>query len=570
MTEKLDIALTDARAEAARLGTILGGMSEGVLAVDGDERISFLNRAAREILGLPGVVEGTRLYELLREPHILGLVQAVSSGDQPVEAEISQEGPPRRLIQVYAARAGGDVILVLRDVSRMRRLERMRTDFVSNVSHELRTPLATIAASVETLEDESVRTDPDTADRFIGMLRRNVTRLEALLDDILALSRFESRPETLHRAPLDLAALTRASADELKDLAARGNVALTIEASQRVRVDGDGEALRRVVDNLIVNAITYTPEGGDVAVTLTEERGHAVLTVKDTGIGIAGAEIERIFERFYRIDKGRSRSAGGPGSAWRSSSTRSGSTAAGSTWPANQARAQLSPSISPCMRTRSHDQALLRELEQLKREVMVMGGCAEAALATAIRAFLERDEAAAAGVIEGDREVNALELRIEEECLKVLSLYGPTAKDLRFVVGVFKITNDLERMGDLAVNIAERAQHAGTDEPHYEEKGLQAMAEIVRGMVSEALESFVDQDEGRARKVLEMDDGVDDLLETVYQHQAGVVAKDGARFKPALRELAVAKYLERAADHSTNIAEDVVYMATGEVLKHQH
>jgi phosphate transport system protein len=166
--------------------------------------------------------------------------------------------------------------------------------------------------------------------------------------------------------------------------------------------------------------------------------------------------------------------------------------------------------------------------------------------------------------------MNAMELRIEEECLKILSLYAPTAKDLRFVVAVFKITNDLERVGDLAVNIAERVLRADAGEPRSEDEVLQEMAVKVRAMLNASLDAFLSQDEDRAHEVLKMDDTVDDLLTKAYQHQVEVVSADGNLFRPALRELSTAKHLERIADHATNIAEDVVYMVSGEVVKHQH
>ena len=209
-----------------------------------------------------------------------------------------------------------------------------------------------------------------------------------------------------------------------------------------------------------------------------------------------------------------------------------------------------------------------RELEQLKRDVLLMGGQAEAAVARAMRSFAERDASEAASVIDGDREIDAMELRIEEECLKILSLYGPAAKDLRYVVAVFKITNDLERVGDLAANIAERATQIKIDEPRTMDRELHQMAERVRVMLREALDAFLNSEPDAARDVLAMDDEVDDLLRTAYESQAEVVHADGKRFKPALRELSVAKNLERIADHATNVAEDVIYMVSGEVVKH--
>lgn len=210
----------------------------------------------------------------------------------------------------------------------------------------------------------------------------------------------------------------------------------------------------------------------------------------------------------------------------------------------------------------------LNELEHLKRDVLVMGGLVEAALARAVRAFLNRDPVEAQVVIEGDTEVDALELRIEEECLKILALYGPTAKDLRLVVGAFKITNDLERVGDLAQNIAERAQQSEKHERRHGADDVAEMAERVRMMLNGALDAFVTSDAEGARAVLAQDDRVDQLLRLVYDHQEEAVRADPAYFRTALRILSTAKYLERIADHATNVCEDVIYMAEGTVVKH--
>ncbi len=317
MTARLAEALRTAEGEAVRLSMVLEGMTEGVIAVDAAERISFLNTAARRILqASEPVSEGTRLVEVLRDPRILELVQIAASRPEPVEAETSHEGPPRRLIQVYAAgtegKEGGGVILVLRDISRLRRLERMRSDFVSNVSHELRTPLASIAAAAETLDDAAVRIDAEEGPRFVEMIARNGRRLEALLQDILSLSRMESRPETLPRERVDFSAVARSSVEELRPRAEAAGLELACPAAEPIPVMGDQATLRRVVDNLIVNAITYTPEGR-IDVSLVVDDGHALLRVIDTGIGIPRRSLDRVFERFYRIDKPRSRSAGGTG-----------------------------------------------------------------------------------------------------------------------------------------------------------------------------------------------------------------------------------------------------------------
>jgi len=318
MTARLRETLARAEAETARLATILDGMDEGVVAVGAEERISFVNDAARSVLGIgpDAPLEGRRLYEVLRAPALLGIVERVAEERAPLELEIELEGAPRRLLHVHAApvaSGGPGTILVVRDMSRIRALERMRTDFVSNVSHELRTPLAAISAAAENLEDQTTRADPVEGPRFLGAVRRNLTRLEALLDDILAISRFESRPESVERIPVDFAGIVRLACDELQERAAAAGLDFRVLVPQRLGVVGDAGALRRIVDNLVVNALTYTPRGGRVTVSLDPEGGDAVLRVADTGIGIPPGDLDRVFERFYRVDKGRSRSAGGTG-----------------------------------------------------------------------------------------------------------------------------------------------------------------------------------------------------------------------------------------------------------------
>jgi len=209
-------------------------------------------------------------------------------------------------------------------------------------------------------------------------------------------------------------------------------------------------------------------------------------------------------------------------------------------------------------------------LELLKRDLLTMGALVETALTQATRAFLEPDASGVEQIVDGDAEINALELRIEEECLKLMALYGPTAKDLRFVVAVFKITNDLERIGDLAANIAERAAGVVEEGSGPISREMREMCDRVRSMVRQALDAFVSLDARAAKDVLKADDRVDELLRDAYEEQAKAVDSGLADFKGAVRVLSFAKNLERVADHATNIAEDVVYLASGDVVKHQY
>ncbi len=317
MAARLQLDVERVRTERARLATVLDGMEEGVFAVDPDENVRFLNRAGRQLLGVKDAdaIEGRPVHEVVRDPQVLSLVRGALRGGLAEDAEVVWDGAPKRLLHVRASpvRDGGPgAILLLGDVSRIRRLERMRSDFVANVSHELRTPLAAIAASAETLADGALA-DPEAGPRFVATITRHAERLTALVDDLLTLSRLESAPETIERVPVDVAGVVRQACEAVASRARDSKVGVEVAAEGSVRVLGDPEALRRLVDNLVVNAVTYTPAGGWVRVGLADEGGRAVLTVADSGIGIGPEHLERIFERFYRVDKARSRAKGGTG-----------------------------------------------------------------------------------------------------------------------------------------------------------------------------------------------------------------------------------------------------------------
>lgn len=210
----------------------------------------------------------------------------------------------------------------------------------------------------------------------------------------------------------------------------------------------------------------------------------------------------------------------------------------------------------------------LNELERLERDVLLLGGMVEEALTRALHAFSEGDSGEADAVIDGDARVDELELRIEEECLKLLALYAPTAKDLRFVIGILKITNDLERIGDLAVNLAERAKSGGPSRNAQGAADVEEMAEKVRRMLRRCLDAFVSQDPAAAGEVLAMDDNVDEHLRRLFDRQEQLVNEGKTDFHSALRVLSCAKYLERIADHTTNVAEDVIYMTEARMVRH--
>ena len=212
---------------------------------------------------------------------------------------------------------------------------------------------------------------------------------------------------------------------------------------------------------------------------------------------------------------------------------------------------------------------LQRDLDGLTREVLAMGAMVEDATARAMEALLGRDQALAQRVIEGDREIDRKEIEIEEECLKILALHQPVAADLRYIVAILKLNNDLERMGDLAQNIAERTRTLADLEGAEPPPELRGMMERVQSMVVRCLDALVRLDVGMARSVLEDDEAVDEIHRNMYAGLQDRMMRHPERIPPLVQYMSVSRYLERIADQATNIAEDVIFTAEGEVVRHR-
>ncbi len=211
---------------------------------------------------------------------------------------------------------------------------------------------------------------------------------------------------------------------------------------------------------------------------------------------------------------------------------------------------------------------LRREIEQLKKQALSLSALVEEAVWLAVRAVQERDPRLAERVIEGDRAIDEREVMVEEECLKLLALYQPVASDLRFLVTVLKLNNDLERIGDLAVNIAERAKYLASQPPVSTPFDFVGMATKTRDMLRLALDALVNVDPRAARDVCAKDDEIDAINRAMYgQVQRGIQA-DPSRVDVFITLLSISRHLERIADHTTNIAEDVLYMFEGRVVRH--
>lgn len=321
MAEELARRMETIQGDRNKLLAVLSDMAEGVVAVDREERVLHINEVAAAILGVAArEALGRRVWEITRVRAVCDALARAQCAGQDYEAELEVQGAsgPRMLdLKASPLRdskgALAGAVVVLYDVTRLRRLEVMRRDFVANVSHELKTPLTAIRGFVETLLDDPAM-PAETQRRFLEKIGNQSHRLATLVTDLLTLSRVESGRETFEKDVLDLREPARLSIASLAAQAQQKGLALGADLGEAATfVRGDSEALRVVVDNLVANAIQYTPPGGTVRVRVKRDGATAVLQVEDSGIGIETRDQERIFERFYRVDKARSRELGGTG-----------------------------------------------------------------------------------------------------------------------------------------------------------------------------------------------------------------------------------------------------------------
>lgn len=305
--------------EDAQLRAVLAGMIEGVVAVDEADRVAFMNEAARELLQVAEPApEGLTLWKLAPVRELEGLLGRARTSAAPERSEVELfRGGKERVFQAHASpfQGGGKAgfVLVLHDITELRRLERVRRDFVANVSHELKTPLTSIQGFVETLLSGALE-DKQNNVRFLKTIEANVKRLTSLVTDLLSLARIESGALEVESAVVDWRDVLEQVLRLREPALLAKELRLEVRGRERpLRVRGDREAMTQVLDNLLDNAVQYTPGRGRVVVSLASRDGRGSIAVEDTGIGIPSADLDRIFERFYRVDKARSRAAGGTG-----------------------------------------------------------------------------------------------------------------------------------------------------------------------------------------------------------------------------------------------------------------
>lgn len=298
--------------DRARMEAILSGMVEGVLVVDRQGRLQLVNRAAQQMLRVEPSAAGRSYLEVIRHPDIAAQLTAALHGEEIGGQELTLARDPGRTLLTRAAPVSGPSgggVLVLHDITDLRRADQIRRDFVANVSHELRTPLTAIRGYVEALLDGPA--DAENTRKFLEIIARHSTRMERLVKDLLRLARLDARQESLETARCDIRQIFSAVTADLAPTIEDKNQRVTVEVVPEARhVDGDPAKLHDIIRNLVENAVNYSPEGAEVRLGAAQQNGTYTITVADSGPGIPSEDLTRVFERFYRVDKSRSRPGG--------------------------------------------------------------------------------------------------------------------------------------------------------------------------------------------------------------------------------------------------------------------
>jgi two-component system phosphate regulon sensor histidine kinase PhoR len=322
MATELDGRIQAMARQSNELEAVLSSMSEGVLAVDNDERILRINRAAAQLMAInPKEAPGRRILEVVRKVELQRFVARTLAGRKSEEGDILLSSPEgERCLLAHGAPLqdvqGEEIgaLVVFSDVTRLRRLESMRRDFVANVSHELKTPITAIKGLVETLLAGAL-SEPETAERFLGIVARQSDRLEAIIDDLLALSRVEQDAEqdAIALTLGDILPVLAAAQQVCRQAADEKSVEIRLFCSDQVSGRINAPLLEQAIINLLTNAIKYSPFGGKVVVDSGQLGDQLMIKIQDWGCGIGAEHLSRIFERFYRVDPARSRKLGGTG-----------------------------------------------------------------------------------------------------------------------------------------------------------------------------------------------------------------------------------------------------------------
>ena len=315
MAERVQSEVTAVTDQRNKLEMVLTHMTDGAVITDAEGRVQLMNPAAERLLGLTGKSTGaTSLVSVVRDHRIAAVWQRCRQTGKEQSDVVEGSGDRGQFLRVIATpmrdRAGGGELLILQDLTQVRRLETIRRDFISNISHELRNPLAALTILVETMQDGALDDRP-AAERFLTGMQAEVDAMNQMVRELLELSRIESGKVPLRLARTPVADMVRAAVDRLRPLAGRAGLDVAVDLPADLPdIVADGERLQQVLSNILHNAVKFTPPGGRISVSATGG-ASVTISVQDTGVGISATDLPRIFERFYKAD--RARSGGGTG-----------------------------------------------------------------------------------------------------------------------------------------------------------------------------------------------------------------------------------------------------------------
>ncbi|HOA96647.1 MAG TPA: ATP-binding protein [Acetivibrio saccincola] len=320
MAEKLEQTINDLKDKKMEIESIVDSMNAGIVAVNRDKKIILINRIAGDFFGvsLQKEIIGKNIWERIRNNQLNSIIEETFTGNKSLESGyINMED---KILKMYTSpvkpRTEGEeivgVIVFIQDVTKIRKLEKIRTEFVSNVTHELKTPITSIRGFIETLKDGAIN-NKQVAMRFLDIIDIEAERLHVLIDDILLLSEIETKQAALRSENVNIKSLVNEVISIVRSIADEKEVTLYNKVTEDIFIKGDKNRLKQMFLNLIDNGIKYNVKGGEVTVDAYLDEGKIVIKIKDTGIGIDSKHFPRLFERFYRVDKGRSRDLGGTG-----------------------------------------------------------------------------------------------------------------------------------------------------------------------------------------------------------------------------------------------------------------
>jgi len=321
MAENLDEKITSLKSRTMELEAVHSSMQEGVIAIDNEERIITINTAAARVFGFSvSNLKARYILEIVRNMALEKFIQQALATHEPVEEDIALSGNGDLILNIHSTalydakniRMG--TLIIFHDITRLRRLETMHKDFAANVSHELQTPLTAIKGFIETLQEMMTRNDPEACDNFLKIIEKNVNRMVALINDLLALSRIERLQGTdVEFEDQDIATLIQGAVHTCHAQAEEKQMSITIDCPEDLCAPVDTLLMEQAILNLLDNAVKYTPHETNINIQVIKKDQEVEIVIKDNGHGIESVHLPKVFNRFYRVDKARTRNEGGTG-----------------------------------------------------------------------------------------------------------------------------------------------------------------------------------------------------------------------------------------------------------------